>query len=260
MRLPEDASSQPVFGLLQQVSDFYEHLSFGIMGFRVGPLAGMFNFDSYLMDSIGATVLSIRQVLLSGRVADAYMLLRKYNDSIVINAYENVLFLQAEDKGEIVEQRIDDWVNGKSPLPAYKEMNKAVLGYPGLQVINDLLSSEKRYARIRKRCNDFCHANYFAYMQLNSDIVYPNFTKLLEQFRGDMVCLAAMHFSQLFTLRPFYMSSSDYIDALEAGMTPEPDSQHLVAPFIQKYFDDIVKRYYPGIAQEMISSTYMKLA
>jgi hypothetical protein len=55
------------------------------------------------------------------------------------------------------------------------------------------------------------------------------------------------------------MMSSDYIDALDCGMTPEDGSQYNVAPFIQEIFNSIIEKYRPDIALEIKLKTVMRL-
>ena len=53
--------------------------------------------------------------------------------------------------------------------------------------------------------------------------------------------------------------SSDYVDSLDVGITPEEDSQYRVAPFIQEIFNNIIKTNRPDIAEEIKKNTEMKL-
>ena len=55
------------------------------------------------------------------------------------------------------------------------------------------------------------------------------------------------------------MMSTDYIDNLDMGMTPEEDSQYWVAPFIQEIFDKWIKPKRKDIADEIKSKSLMKL-
>jgi hypothetical protein len=55
------------------------------------------------------------------------------------------------------------------------------------------------------------------------------------------------------------MSSSDYIDVLECGMAPEENSQYFVAPYIQKFFDNIIKLNRRDIAEIIKDHTCMLL-
>ena len=56
------------------------------------------------------------------------------------------------------------------------------------------------------------------------------------------------------------MGSSDYVDALDCGVEPEPDSQYWVAPFVQSIFDEVISKYRPDIAQTIKQNTSMMLS
>ena len=67
------------------------------------------------------------------------------------------------------------------------------------------------------------------------------------------------HFSYLFYIKDIYMCSSDYIDAMDLGLTPIEDSQYWVANFIQVAFNNWIKSTRPDIANEIKSKTNMYL-
>jgi len=53
--------------------------------------------------------------------------------------------------------------------------------------------------------------------------------------------------------------ASDYLDCVDCGIPPEPDSQYLVAPFIQEIFDTVIKKNRMDLALEIKKSTVMRL-
>ena len=55
------------------------------------------------------------------------------------------------------------------------------------------------------------------------------------------------------------MLSSDYRDSLDCGLTPEPDSEYFVAPYIQEIFDQVLVKKRPDIAAVKKSNTSMHL-
>jgi hypothetical protein len=244
---------------MRTVIEFYDNLSYGIMSFIVGPLSGVINFESRVVDSLKSTLESTSLVLAQGRLNDAYVLLREYYDAITINTFEVIVLLEDRDVELPSANQIASWVKGEKPLPTFREMNQRIRNYEPLRRISAILGKNALYSGIRKRCNDHCHFNYFAYMELNCDVMYSEHAKVLSSFERDLVALVVMHFAYLLSLRPFYMSGSDYIDALELGRTPEPDSQYWVAPYAQKFFTEFVSLHNPDVAVEIRTSTYMKL-
>ena len=207
MNLPAEAKDLSCFSLIQETIDFYDLLSFGLMSFAAGPLVGVINFDSHIIDSMKATLQSTKSILLEGRINDAYTLLRKYHDIITINAYELVEVLEADARFQILVEKIEAWIHGTTPLPSFKQMRLKINSFKPLEEINRILNANSRYHEIRDRCNDHAHYNYFAYMELNSGVFYGGYKRLLEKFEKDLIALFIMHFAYLFTLRPYYMSS-----------------------------------------------------
>ena len=92
--------------------------------------------------------------------------------------------------------------------------------------------------RLRDRCNDHTHYNFYRNVLLNDkEILLEGRRKALEEFSNDLRDVLILHVSYMFFANGHYMMSSDYVDCLECGMTPEPDSQYWVAPFVQEIFD-----------------------
>lgn len=81
----------------------------------------------------------------------------------------------------------------------------------------------------------------------------------LNTFSKDLENIFVWHFSYLFYLNDHYMMSSDYVDSLDCGLTPEEGSQYFVAPFVQKIFDSVIKKNSMDLAEEIKSKTSMKL-
>jgi hypothetical protein len=79
-------------------------------------------------------------------------------------------------------------------------------------------------------------------------------------FSTDIRDILILHFAYLFYFKDHYMTSSDYMDALECGLEPQQDSQYCVAPFIQNVFDEIISKERPDIAEKIKQSTCMKLS
>ena len=119
---------------------------------------------------------------------------------------------------------------------------------------------DKRYKDIRQRCNDYTHYNFYHNLIINDNQVHlENRVRTLDTFSKDIENILILHFTYLFTIKEDYMSSNDYLDYLEMGQKPPPDSQYWVAPFIQNMFDSVIKKKRIDIATEIIKSSSMKL-
>ena len=87
-----------------------------------GKPAKIFNFNMFILSSIGVTLESIRVLLRLGQLNDAYALLRKYSDSTTLNIYFNILILDKEENPDygkpypFVVEIIDKWFIGKKEI------------------------------------------------------------------------------------------------------------------------------------------------
>lgn len=123
-----------------------------------------------------------------------------------------------------------------------------------------MLNRDDRYKKIRDRCNNNTHYNFYSNIVLNDNQIYNlDRIKWLNLFSKDIEAIFIQHITYVFYLNEYYMMSSDYIDYVDMDMQPEDDSQYWVAPFVQKVFDKIIKKKRYDIAEEIKKSTTMQL-
>lgn len=123
-----------------------------------------------------------------------------------------------------------------------------------------MLRKDDKYKKIRDRCNDNTHYNFYHNVLLNDNEIHnPNRIKYLDAVSFDMRALFIQHFAYIFYLNDHYFMSSNYVDCFDVGMPPEEGSQYWVAPFIQEIFSEIIEKYRPDIAKEIKDKTVMKL-
>jgi hypothetical protein len=256
----KEYQNHTVFADLERYAVFYERLAHSVFGFVSLGTRAACNIDSYLFSSIQGTLASIQAILRAGRVNDAYALLRKYYDSATINIYTD-LYLQDNFRIQnFVVERIDKWVQGKERLPDYRIMSQYIRRSQGVAPITALLHADDRYKRLRDRCNDHTHYNFYRNVLLNDREIYlEGRRRALDEFSNDLRDVLIFHIAYMFFANAHYMMSSDYVDCLECGTTPEPDSQYWVAPFIQDIFDQTVKKFRPDIAAMIKQHSPMEL-
>jgi len=259
MMIDDTYKEHRVFTLLSEYADFYESLADSIYGFVTQGTRAACNIDSYVFSSIQGTLESIKDILIKGRINDSYALLRKYYDSAIINIYTNLYLNDNFSLENFVVEKIDNWMKGKERLPEYRVMSQYIRNSDKLSEINELVD-RKTYKSIRDRCNDHTHYNFYQSMLYNDNKIYlKNRLEYLNIFSKDLENICIMHFSYLFYLNDHYMISSDYVDSLECGITPEEGSQYDVAPFIQKLFENVIKKNRMDLAKIIKSNTSMKL-
>jgi len=251
----------PAFKQLSEYAEFYKDLATSVMGWVTqGTMGSVLNIDTYVYSSMQGTLDSIKDILIKGRINDSYALLRKYHDSVIINVY-STLYLEDNFSFEnFVVEKINDWLHGKEQLPEYRIMSDYIRKSEKLITINALLYKDNTYKEIRDRCNDHTHYNFYHNLLLNDNELYiKNRYGILNRFSKDLENLFILHLSYLFYINDKYMMSSDYMDSMDLGLTPEEGSQYFVAPFIQEIFNKVIKKNRMDLATEIKNNTAMKL-
>lgn len=253
-----------VFDELERYARFYESLADGVFQFVCVGTTAICNIDTYVYFAIAGTIASISMVLRDGRINDAYALLRKYYDSSVINVYSD-LYLREHREGwdftakTLLAEQINGWLHGPVKLPEYRVMSNYIRSSETLRTINGLLHADDTYKKIRNRCNDNTHYNFFENVVLNNREVYNrNRGVALEQIRLDAIAIFVLHFSYVVSVNDHYMMSSDYMDHMECGSTPPDGCEHWVAPYAQDAFDSILRVHRPGLAEAVQQNTAMQ--
>ena len=206
------------------------------------------------------TLDSIREILSRGRINDAYALLRKYYDAAIINIYTSLFLDDHFNIENFVVEKIDNWLKGKEQLPDIRGMNNYIQKSEKVASIYLLLHKDKRYSELRNRCNDHTHYNFYYNVLLNNRQAFRDKkAAVLNRFAKDLENIFILHLAYLFYVKDHYMMASDYIDCLDCGTTPEPDSQYWVAPFVQEIFDTVIKKSRMDLSLEIKSNTSMQL-
>jgi hypothetical protein len=252
--------THPVFGELESHIGFYERLAHSVFQWVSFGTNAIGNIDSYVYSSIHGTLASIQTILRDGRINDAYSLLRKYHDSVVINIY-SILYLEEHFSiDNFVVEQIDRWLKGTAKLPEYRVMSQCIRSSQRLALVNTVLYSDDRYKLLRDRCNGHTHYNFYRNVLLNDrEIGLSHRARAIDEFSADLRDLVVLHLAYLFCVRQHYMMASDYVDCLECGYEPEPDSEYWVAPYVQLTFNETLAKHRPDVASAVRSQTSMHL-
>lgn len=79
-----ERSNNEVFEEIAYIREFYDHLSFSCYQIVPTGAPGAANYASYIYESLRATLDSIRLLLEAGNLTDAYTVVRKYYDDVLI--------------------------------------------------------------------------------------------------------------------------------------------------------------------------------
>ncbi|QYK54334.1 MAG: hypothetical protein KF824_05400 [Fimbriimonadaceae bacterium] len=281
-RLPEEYLEHSIFGDLVQTEEFYEFLS-DLIWPQISPTRNLLgNLDSSFFDSLAGTVESMRAILLTGRITDAYTLLRKFNESTLLQIYTMLCFeekiaelrdtspkIELMDQEKFVQylehvfkqgiyvEEIEDWLTGDKSLPNLRIISPKVASFSTTSQLDALFDSQK-YKQISERCNDHVHTNYYKHLVLNQrHLKNETLIVSLKQFAQDFRDLLTKHITFVLFLHPEYMRSSDYVDHLECGLVPEHGSEYWIAPFIKDFFNNVITPLRPEVVEFIVSKSGM---
>lgn len=230
------------------------------MGFATIGTLGIINMDTYVFTSMQGTLESIQSILQLGRINDSYALLRKFYDSTVINIYTNIYLQEQSSLDSLIVEQIENWRRGKEKMPRFGQISKHINKSSRLQSVTELINKQGNYEKIRDRCNDHTHYNFYHNLLINDNEIHlPERTKYLDRFSIDLRDILIQHLAYLFYLQPHYMSSSDYMDYRDLGLEPPENSQYFVATFIQEMMNETVRKHRPDIYELIKNNTEMEL-
>lgn len=259
----DEYKSHTVFKALARYIAFYNSFSFSIMGFASSGTRAIINLDSYVYSSMEGTLESIKLVLEKGRIGDAFALLRKFHDSVTLNNYTNLYLSENTNRdGKFLVDEVISWLNNEKRLPlnTYGSMSEYLESSLKLKRMFEIIYSDKTFKDTRIRCNDHTHYNFFDNVLINDNQVHSKKRiPLLTSLEQDLNNIFILHLACIFTLNDHYMMSSDYVDCLDVGIEPDPESVYWVSPFIKEVLNEIVLKLRPDIYNEIKSNTMMKI-
>ena len=277
-KIRKDYLEHDIFSVLQDIIDFYDLLSYNSFFFVDNSLltSVVQNLDTSVFDAMCGTIESIKMVLGNGRINDAYSLLRKYDDAIMVDAYMNIILRKENDKfiadllkdeaslqNNIKESMIRAWVKFSKKL--YKQtsdMAKEIGNDPTLYKVSQLIKGSESFKHNRNICNDNVHYNSWSTFVLNNFHLInttQSWKKHLDKMKATLIQFFALHFSYIYILHPEFYVASDYVDSLDCGITPPESTMNWVASFVQTVFDKYVKPFYPDAAEYLVGLKILEL-
>ncbi len=256
----QEYQEHPLFGKLDELAKFYDWWSFSIMMFMTSGTKSVLNIDTYVYSSMKGTLESIKLILKNGHINDAYALIRKFHDSIIMNVYTNLYLTYNHSLENFIVEEIDGWIQGTKQLPNFRAMTNFIKDNPETRELYLLINIDDRYEKIRDRCNNNTHYNFYRNVMLNDNKIYNKDSyRYLDTIQHDINHLVVMHLTYIFSIAEHYMMSSDYTDHLDCGTTPPEDSQYWVANAIQNIFDDLIRKLRPDLSAYILSKVCMIL-
>ncbi|MCM1502971.1 MAG: hypothetical protein NC115_09950 [Bacteroidales bacterium] len=241
--MPEKYLNHDVFSEIDFMINFYDSLSFSSLNFMPSGVDCNINYASYVYSAIEGTLESIHMLLKNGRINDAYSLIRKLFDDILLEIYINVMLKDKFDfYNNIIVRDVVEWIKGRHRIPKTEKILKYIEKSKQTKDLYPLFGWETYLKKIRELLDDSVHSNRFQLMLLNCNRVYMEEREQhLDNCKIVLKQLFLVHVTFLFHLNPQYLMASDYTDSLELGMIPQEDSQNWIAPFAQVAFNRVIK-------------------
>lgn len=264
--LPKEYKENPIFSDMSLMMDTYEFLSFNSFGFMPDGLPGEWiNYETYIFSSLKGTIESMKMLLASAHINDAYAVLRKYFDEIMISVfyavYSDDQIRANKNKLLFTVQKLKDWMDGKAMTPKYDAIIKYLKRSKSFGNLMSLFifEKDKGFGKIRSYLDDNMHINRYILM-LNNDNEIHNERRvnLLNRFHNYLNAIFSFHFASVAYCTPHYLTATCYRDCLEFGETPPEGSQNWVAIVAQKTFDEFIKPL-SKIAKFLKKNTYLDL-
>ena len=232
-----------VFKLINEISENYNFFSYSSFNHLNLHLSLTTNIDSIIFSSLKGTLNSINDILKVGRINDAFSLLRKYYEGVIIDIYKSAYIKEKYTNLSFdYAEQIEKWCKGEKELPQYSKMIKYLQRVKCLEKIRPFYDIQEKgfYDKIKMKCNENLHYNKLGYMLLNnSDYYVENREQYLTLIHKYISAIFEFHMACLFILHPEYWIASDYIDALECGCTPKENSQYWISPAGQQMFNKL---------------------
>lgn len=259
-RMPEAYIKHKVFDDLKFMMQFYDSISMSCFSFIASGTRGITNYASYVYTAIEGTLDSISILLTKGRINDAYTLIRKLFDDILLEIYMDVTLKEKFSLDNFFVEEVNEWIQGKHRIPKTEKILKCLEKSEKTKDLYPLFGWDTYLKKNRELLDDSVHSNRFQQMLLNCNDVYiENRERHLKNCEIILNQLFLLHLSFIFHLNPQYLMASDYMDHLEMEMTPPAGCENWIARFAQEAFDKVIKPH-KSIANFILSTCYLEIS
>lgn len=124
--MPESYLKHKVFDDLKYMMEFYDSISMSCFSFVASGTHGITNYASYVYTAIEGTLDSISILLSKGRINDAYSLIRKLFDDILLEIYMDVTLKDRFSIDNFFVAEVNEWIQGKHRIPRTEKILKCL--------------------------------------------------------------------------------------------------------------------------------------
>lgn len=246
----QEYQNHRVFTEIEEYREFYNTLADGCIQFCPTGAPGILNYASYIYWSLCGTLESISLALHAGQIADAYALVRKYLDDVLIEIYFDVMRKEKFDwmTNSVVED-IDNWIKREQWIPRVERIMTVLKESDSTSELYPLFDWDGELKQYRETLDCAVHTSRFANIMLNCKevigygMLFIERQKHLGDVSGMMRQFFTMHLAFIFHLNSHYLMASDYRDYLECGQTPPEGCERLIAPYAQDAYDKYISSH-----------------
>ena len=263
-KLPKEYREHEIFRNLDSIKDFYDFLSYSSFSFLPEGLIGTFpNIDTYIFSSIKGTIDSVCLLLKNAHINDAFAIVRKYFDEILLDVYLTVYRQDQKRKNSdvllLTVERVKKWIDENFKMPKYDNMLKYFERSESYRHLFTYFDYEKRYRKIREILDDNMHMNSYQWMITNDNEIHNQYRTSYLNLLNTCICdLFRYHFASSLYLNPQYYMASNYVDCLDLGQTPPEGSENWIANVAQEMFDEIIKPH-KDLALFLTENVYLEI-
>ena len=258
-RMPEAYLKHKVFDDLKYMMEFYDSLSCSCFSFVASGTKGIVNYASNVYSAIEGTLDSITTLLTKGRINDAYTLIRKLFDDILLEIYMDVTLKDKFSLENYIVEEVNEWIQGKHRIPKTVKILKYLETSERTRDLYPLFGWDTYLKKNRELLDDSVHSNRYHLMLLNCNRAYiANRERHLKNCEIVLNQLFLLHLSFIFHLNPQYLMAFDYIYYMDEGLTPPEGSEAWIASFAQDAFDKVIKPH-KAIANFILTTCYLEI-
>ncbi|MFA7105694.1 MAG: hypothetical protein WC154_00185 [Candidatus Izemoplasmatales bacterium] len=215
------------------------------------------------------TLYSIRNCVEVLNVSDAMTLFRKFKDDLLLFVYFLKLSKASEEEYN-TEEKLEkynahvknafDWSNNKlsdfyshNAIKYLKKDNKIKKLSKSTSILSDLF-------KLNEGLNNFAHSNGISYItKYNPVHEVKQMMIFLGYMKRELNKVIATILTITFYLSPGYLASTDYVDYLDAGLTPPKGTQYIVASYLQDYIDNKIFKVNPKLKEFLVNNSCMNI-
>ena len=169
----ETYKNHKVFKEIDCMMKLYGNISFACFPFVPSGTSLIMNYVTYTYQAIQGTLESIKTLLEIGRISDAYTLVRKYFDDVMVDLYIDVIRKDGYDwlKFECVDD-VEKWIKSKHRIPPIKKILVTLKNSVCTKELYPYFGWDTYFNQNRTILDDFVHSNRYSLMVLNCSDVY----------------------------------------------------------------------------------------